>query len=628
MNSLYHQGELFKGIHCHCTHLQLSVAFKFKQQLNYLTLAGMPFTAEIGLVFNCGYCRTAIYECVVKKSPKASEKKKKESGCNDPASETQGHSSEGTQAVENVGETQVSKVCAQPDVAEYFKSLFSGPKFAVGDSYFERVSTSAQTLFERHCKKVMNAFSFKFYSTSVKEKYVKAFSSAKWKALSETEKSHHLLSNCVACAMQFKQLQGTFPLKPFFCPCEDENAIVNVERADAVCRQVTGKPFTELSVNLGYKSATEVEEIVKQAEKKCIHETQRRCVAELKKQLDDSALQAAYATDTSFSKYEKMRRAQYFIAPSETQCSKKKRYPLRPEECDSFDDLSQTLLKWDPANTLVASELAKQFNVVGTDSSHRIKLLACELNPRIPGSEIVCKPKSSKKKLGGTSLSVPVPPNKKRLVEIDQSMVESGTLNEGVPCVPVKLSRFQNGLRVEIEAHSRKFPLADIRQSLLSAHEEFMRLHSDGEIEGMSREEVLSILKLGARYSMHQFKHATIEELKAILAQFERSRTIWIWHDHSSLASHGILAVMVGVVYDSIVFKTEDEVGQNVQEFIEEGEVHIVAHGSSSLEDQATLIPERLAELECLTNDVTSSSGIKVIDTVRFFQGRQACCSI
>ncbi len=79
---------------------------------------------------------------------------------------------------------------------------------------------------------------------------------------------------------------------------------------------------------------------------------------------------------------------------------------------------------------------------------------------------------------------------------------------------------------MEIEAHSRKFPLLDVRQSLLSAHEQFMRLHSDSEIEQMSREDLLSILKVGARYSMHQFEHATEEELKAVLAQFERNRTI------------------------------------------------------------------------------------------------------
>ena len=75
------------------------------------------------------------------------------------------------------------------------------------------------------------------------------------------------------------------------------------------------------------------------------------------------------------------------------------------------------------------------------------------------------------------------------------------------------------------------------------------------------------------------------------------------------------------MVYDPIVFKTESEVGQSVQEFVEEGEIHIVAHGSSTLADQATLIPERLAELDGLTDEVTSNSGIKIVDTVRFFKG-------
>lgn len=128
------------------------------------------------------------------------------------------------------------------------------------------------------------------------------------------------------------------------------------------------------------------------------------------------------------------------------------------------------MINWDPANTLVASELAKQLNVVGTDSSHKSKLLACELNPNIPGSEIVSKPKFSRRKLEGGTLSLPVPPNKKCLLDIQRSIMNSGALNEGVPCVPVKLNRFQNGMCVEIEAYSCKFPLVNIRQSLLSAH--------------------------------------------------------------------------------------------------------------------------------------------------------------
>ena len=41
--------------------------------------------------------------------------------------------------------------------------------------------------------------------------------------------------------------------------------------------------------------------------------------------------------------------------------------------------------------------------------------------------------------------------------------------------------------------------------------------------------------------------------------------------------SSGMALVMVEVVYDSVAFKTESEIGHNVQEFTE-GEVHIVLH--------------------------------------------------
>ena len=71
---------------------------------------------------------------------------------------------------------------------------------------------------------------------------------------------------------------------------------------------------------------------------------------------------------------------------------------------------------------------------------------------------------------------MPVPPNKKRLIDIDRFLVESSVLNEDVPCVPV-----------EIVAQSCKFPLKDIRQSLLDAHEPFTRLHKDCKIDEMNK---------------------------------------------------------------------------------------------------------------------------------------------
>ena len=92
-------------------------------------------------------------------------------------------------------------------------------------------------------------------------------------------------------------------------------------------------------------------------------------------------------------------------------------------------------------------------------------------------------------------------------------------------------------------------------------------------------------------------------------------RSLWLWHDHSSLASHGIFAVMVGVVYNPVLFLSESE-SPGVQEFIEKGEIHFIAHGSS-LADQACIIPEKLAELEGLNKPLFTSGGVCVFDTLK-----------
>ena len=44
-----------------------------------------------------------------------------------------------------------------------------------------------------------------------------------------------------------------------------------------------------------------------------------------------------------------------------------------------------------------------------------------------------------------------------------------------------------------------------------------------------------------------------------------------------------------------------------------------MAHGSSSLSDQASIIPERLAELDGLCEAVTTENGIQIMDTLKFF---------
>ena len=100
----------------------------------------------------------------------------------------------------------------------------------MGDSYFARVSSSTQSLFNLHAKKVEATCINGFCSASDRDRYVTAFS-VNWEDLPQSEKAGHSLSNCVACATQFERLQKMFPLKPtFLCPSEDANASVCIDR--------------------------------------------------------------------------------------------------------------------------------------------------------------------------------------------------------------------------------------------------------------------------------------------------------------------------------------------------------------------------------------------------------------
>ena len=83
----------------------------------------------------------------------------------------------------------------------------------------------------------------------------------------------------------------------------------------------------------------------------CFCEDRRKGIAEVSCQLKSSALQAAYSTDASVSKFEKLRKAQYINSPSVT--SLQKCYALRPHECGKSDELCQSLNDWDHSNTFM-----------------------------------------------------------------------------------------------------------------------------------------------------------------------------------------------------------------------------------------------------------------------------------
>ncbi len=180
-------------------------------------------------------------------------------------------------------------------------------------------------------------------------------------------------------------------------------------------------------------------------------------------------------------------------------------------------------------------------------------------------------------------------------------------------------------VRTSSVVHGRRMPLADIRQKLLDKHEPYMHVLSDDAIASFLEPDLRTLLD-----NLHESTDGMqVSELRERVRQLQRSRTISFWHDHSSILGRGyILVVMVQVAYDLAVLMSESEyfaatrkVARNLQQLVEEPELYIVALSSSSPSDQLAIIPDRLDDLYELSDGVSTSGGIEVDDTLRFFIG-------
>ena len=111
----------------------------------------------------------------------------------------------------------------------------------------------------------------------------------------------------------------------------------------------------------------------------------------------------------------------------------------------------------------------------------------------------------------------------------------------------------------------------------------------------------------------------SLQNLREKLKKSERTRTIAIWHDHATILGHGYILVTAKILYDTAVFKPDAKIPttsqvKNIQAFVEEPEVHILAMSSSSTEDQVGLITDRLTCIQTTHSPLTCSNGVQVQD--------------
>ena len=144
-----------------------------------------------------------------------------------------------------------------------------------------------------------------------------------------------------------------------------------------------------------------------------------------------------------------------------------------------------------------------------------------------------------------------------------------------------------------------------------------MRLFTNEEIESMSREEIASFMVTVYHRAP---PNASLADLQNTLSTMQRTRTLAIWHDHSTILNTGYILFAVWVVYDTGVFYTHTELVQQqpktcktqIQSLIEEPTIYMIAPSTSSPVDQLALVGDRTECLQELSRPVIASNGVEV----------------
>ena len=109
----------------------------------------------------------------------------------------------------------------------------------------------------------------------------------------------------------------------------------------------------------------------------------------------------------------------------------------------------------------------------------------------------------------------------------------------------------------ELTIVGRKFPLLEIRKDVLSRHEKYMWLTTDDEIEKLSLRDLRSLV---AQYD-HNITSDTLQvsELQSAIKQFQRMRSLIMWHDHGTILGLRCIILTAHVVYDPAMFYIQAE---------------------------------------------------------------------
>ena len=532
-----------------------------------------------------------------------------------------------------------------------FRSQFNMcTNYGIPERYFDDKFKDKTSLFERDCEKITKAFQSKWPHGSCidRKRYLEKFSAANWSGLPTEEKLMHTMSRCAKCFECCSDFQRSFPLKPFY----EHKVLVQVD-TQAIHRQgvrkFTSKVLAEINNIYEHEVGTTFENALAEdasigleskktryEKKKEKRETARQYTKKVNQIFAQNAAINHLAEGESRAKYHRKRLQQSFETPENTKPPSKKAKTHSPKLDDvqwNKSEVENTIRNWPVNSEINWSAIARQHCVLGANGGQVVKEFAQSLGIDTSNFKS-CTPsrkprsRSCKKRLPGSSVSIPCNPPVCDIEREIKSMIHSGHFTLGEECAPYKITKYvpvQGKITPqEIVVMARKIPLAEIRLRLLKKQKQYMRLSSDSVIKSLPLTELIERLeKVG--YKTQDKNH---EELCTALATSERSRSLAMWHDHATILNMGFLMITVHTLYDPAVFLTDEEFKlQNnlpeavcVQSEVEQPEIYILSLGGSSVEDQAAIIGDRLDCLPGLSIPI-ESEGIEMNDTLRFFTG-------
>ena len=486
-------------------------------------------------------------------------------------------------------------------------------------------------------------------SAQARISYEAQFSTQNWRALSIEIKQEHSLSSCIACSRNHLDLQQMFPGKPVF----EAPRIITLSLPSQVhtsnkqekeeARAVLGELNAQWENRYDHTLTSALPRVAPQynlTEKRKKVETKKRNRQEKRKisrhiahQLGENATITHLAEAESLSSYRRKRLSMSF---EQRPVKKGKSHsPSQENQTWNHEEALALLHAHPPHKKINWSETSRNLNIPNKNAGQVLKEFAMQQGFNTPAMECQnetppSRHRKSKKKLPGGEISTPALPKPEAIAEEKRQLIASGQLSIGEPCSPYTLTKHvvsSDGdvLVKKIEIHGRKVPLLELRQKMLIKQQKYMRLMTDDDLHNLSREEIVAEM---SRVQHTPDDNKSLQELQHDLAALQRTRTIAMWHDHSTVLQQGYILFAVWIVYDPAVFFSEQECKaslnitvKNLQEEIEQPTIYMIAPSTSSGEEQLALTGDRIECLNEMSVSLTATNGISITDKMRFFCG-------